>query len=56
MPFLNEEKTIHLANTSYNEDFTKAMTLGKTIVEHDENLKSIIVDIWEKLKKIIKNI
>ena len=52
MQFMKEENIINLANIPYNEEFTKAMTLGKTIVEHDENLKKIIVEIWEKLKKI----
>ncbi len=38
----------------YNENFTKAMTNAKTIVEFDNGeLKEIVTKSWEKIKTII---
>ncbi|MBU8891405.1 MAG: ATP-binding protein [Bacteroidales bacterium] len=51
--FLNEESVEHIASLPYNENFTKAMTFGKTIVEYDQDeLKDLIVSSWEKIKKL----
>ena len=51
--FLCHENIIHLANLPYDENFTKAMTQGKTIVEFDNgNLKELISESWEKIKNI----
>ncbi len=37
----------------YNEEFTKAMTLGLTIVEHDKGaLTAVLQDVWSQLQEI----
>lgn len=52
--FLKEENIVHISSLPYDETFTEAMTNGQTIVEFDENnLKEILTDSWEKVKKII---
>ena len=52
--FLADEDIDHLIDLPYNEDFTKAMTLGQTIVEYDnENLTSLLEQAWEKIKELI---
>ena len=51
--FLNDESIEHIANLPYDENFTKAMTFGKTIVEYDKGeLKDLIVNSWEKIKEL----
>ena len=51
--FLNDESIEHIANLPYDENFTKAMTFGKTIVEFDQGeLKDLIVSSWEKIKEL----
>lgn len=51
--FLKEENIDHLADLPYDENFTKAMTEGKTIVEFNEGeLKKIITECWNKVIKI----
>lgn len=51
--FLADEGIEHLADLPYDEDFTKAMTLGQTIVEYDnENLTSLLEQAWEKIKEL----
>lgn len=51
--FLCHENILHLANLPYEENFTKAMTQGKTIVEYDNgNLNELLTDSWEKIKNI----
>ena len=48
--FLEEENIIHLADLPYDESFTKAMTIGKTIVEFDSGeLKEKIENIWKDI-------
>ena len=48
--FLADEGIDHLIDLPYNEDFTKAMTLGKTMVEYkNENLNSLLEQAWEKI-------
>ncbi len=53
--FLKAENIIHIANLPYDESFTRAMVEGKTIVEtkkdKNNNLKSIIIDSWNKIKE-----
>ena len=49
--FMRKESITLLAEIPYNENFTKAMTMGKTIVEFDNIMKTIIVDSWEKIKQ-----
>lgn len=53
LEFLTEESIEYIASIPYDENFTKAMTLGKTIVEYDEGLlRDEIVNSWEKVKKL----
>ncbi len=51
--FLSKEDIVHIADLPYDENFTKAMTKGKTIVEFG---KSDISRIIEKSWELIKNI
>ncbi|OQY00329.1 MAG: (4Fe-4S)-binding protein [Bacteroidetes bacterium 4572_117] len=49
--FLREENIVHIANLPYDENFTKAMTLGQTIVEYSKNnLTKQLTESWEKIK------
>ena len=49
--FLEEEGIAHLGDLPYNEDFTKAMTQGQTIVEYEEDtLAPLLKESWEKIK------
>ena len=51
--FLADEGIVHLANLPYDEDFTKAMTLGQTIVEYEnENLTNLLKQAWERIKEL----
>jgi len=51
--FLEDERIDFIASIPYDENFTKAMTMGKTIVEYDSGkIKQILEDSWEKIKKI----
>ena len=51
--FLADEGIAHLADLPYDENFTKAMTLGQTIVEYDkENLTPLLEMAWEKIKQL----
>ncbi|MEA1986443.1 MAG: ATP-binding protein [Candidatus Marinimicrobia bacterium] len=53
--FLEEENIEFIADIPYDENFTKAMTNGKTIVEFDNGkLKEILEKSWEKIKKLTK--
>lgn len=48
--FLKEENIIHLADLPYDENFTKAMTHGQTIVNFDNGeLKEKIENIWKNI-------
>ncbi len=49
--FLKEEGIILLAEIPYEENFTRAMALGKTIVEYDKTLGGILREAWEKIKE-----
>lgn len=54
--FLKKENVVNIANLPYDETFTKAMTVGQTIVEYGENnLKNIIIESWNKIKQIVEN-
>ncbi len=56
MAFLIEEKIAHIASLPYDENFTKAMVEGKTIVEYDQgNLKELLAESWNKIKEIVRN-
>jgi len=51
--FLKEEKLELINEIPYDENFTKAMTMGKTIVEFDNgNIKQILEDSWKIIKEI----
>lgn len=53
MIFLSDNNIDHLGDLPYDEEFTKAMTEGKTIVEgQDSHLKNLITEMWQKIKEI----
>jgi len=50
--FLNDESITHIASLPYDENFTKAMTIGETIIEYDHGeLKHLLNRSWEKVKQ-----
>ncbi len=52
--FLQEESIIHIADLPYDEDFTKAMTNGQTIVEFsDGSLTNTIKESWKTILEIL---
>ncbi len=52
--FLEAENIVHIADLPYDEDFTKAMTEGKTITEYNESsLKETLKSSWKTLKGIV---
>ena len=52
--YLNAEDIILLAKIPYDESFTEAMTIAKTIVEYKNNdLSRIIKTSWNNLKEAI---
>jgi len=52
--FLKKENIVNIANLPYDEDFTKAMTNGQTIVEYSNaHLRELITDSWNKILEII---
>lgn len=54
LEFLKEEDITHLASLPYDENFTKAMTERKTIVEFDNGvIKEDINSSWNKIKNIL---
>ena len=51
-----KENIVHIANLPYDEDFTRAMTNGQTIVEYSNgHLSEMIADSWNKIKQIVNN-
>jgi MinD superfamily P-loop ATPase len=53
LQFLTENDIVHLTNLPYDENFTKAMVLGQTMVEYDHGkLKELLAESWEKVKKL----
>ena len=53
--FLKDESIEHIASIPYDENFTKAMTEGKSIVEYDNGeLRNKIVESWSKIKELVK--
>ncbi len=53
--FLVSEGIDHILNIPYDEDFTVAMTEGKTIVERDgTELQKMMTDSWTKIKQILE--
>ncbi len=52
--FLKSENIIHIANLPYDEDFTKAMTDGKTVTELDGSFPGKELQrSWETVKDVI---
>jgi MinD superfamily P-loop ATPase len=51
--FMKEEGIDLLAEIPYDENFTKAVTNGKTIVEWDESLKDIVSGSWDRINTIV---
>jgi MinD superfamily P-loop ATPase len=52
--FLKENNVQHIGNIDYDENFTKAMTEGKTIVEFDDqNLSNQITEYWNKILNLL---
>lgn len=49
--FLQEETIPLLAEIPYNEDFTKAMTAGKTVMEWDTPLRKTVEEIWSTIQQ-----
>ena len=51
--FLADEGIEHLVDLPYDEDFTRAMTLGQTIVEYDnQKLTNLLEQAWVKIKQL----
>lgn len=48
--FLASEDIVNLAEIPYDEEFTAAITHGKTIVEWDDNLAAIVGDCWQNIQ------
>ncbi|MBN2278982.1 MAG: ATP-binding protein [Candidatus Marinimicrobia bacterium] len=54
MEFLNRNSVKHIGNIDYNENFTKAMTEGKTIMEYsDKGLADKVQTLWNDILKIL---
>lgn len=54
LDFLKKENIVHISSLPYDETFTKAMTIGKTIVEiEDSEIKDLLEDSWQYIKEII---
>jgi len=52
--FLKQERIPLIGTLPYDENFTRAMVNGKTIIEYSENhLSEILNDSWNKIKQII---
>ena len=52
--FLKDEDIQLISEIPYDENFTKAMTMGKTIIEYDpDGIGKIIIKSWEKIKNLI---
>jgi MinD superfamily P-loop ATPase len=55
LQFLKEESITHISSLPYDESFTKAMTVGETIVEYDHaELKDLLEESWETVKQEVK--
>jgi MinD superfamily P-loop ATPase len=53
--FLGEEGIVHLADLPYDETFTEAMVMGRTIVEYREGvLKEKVSECWRSLIEIVQ--
>jgi len=51
--FLSHNNIVHIGNLPYDEAFTKAMTIGQTIIEYqDEDLAALLKANWEQIKQL----
>ncbi|MCK5209926.1 MAG: ATP-binding protein [Cyclobacteriaceae bacterium] len=54
--YLEEEGILHILSLPYDESFTQAMTIGKSIVEYEDNeLSQLVINSWEKIKQIVND-
>ncbi|MGM0531124.1 MAG: ATP-binding protein [Bacteroidota bacterium] len=53
--FIRKNDMDYLGHFSYNENFTKSMTQGETIVEYDAALKTELAKMWDKLIALLNN-
>jgi MinD superfamily P-loop ATPase len=51
--FLLDQKIDHLADIPYDIRFTQTMVQGKTIVEIDSPIRSVLESIWDKIQNIL---
>ena len=52
--FLKTENIVHIASLPYDETFTRAMTIGQTIVEYQEGeLKDMLTESWNRIRQIV---
>ena len=50
--YLNKERIKIIGYIPYDESFTKAMTVGKTIIEYNESeVSAPLSDMWKKIKQ-----
>lgn len=50
--FLQKESILHISSLPYDEAFTRAMTMGLTIIEYDNSrVKAILTESWQKIKE-----
>lgn len=53
--FLEQQDILHLVSLPYDENFSKAMKLNKTISEYDNGeIKKLLADSWNKIKILVK--
>ncbi|MCD4680196.1 MAG: ATP-binding protein [Bacteroidales bacterium] len=56
LDFLKKENIVHISSLPYDETFTKAMTIGKTIVEIEKSkIKELLEDSWQYIKELIND-
>jgi len=54
--FLKKENIAHISNLPYDDNFTKAMTVGQTIVEFDKGqLQTTLTESWNRIKQLTIN-
>jgi len=51
--FLKKNEIKVIAKIPFNDSFTKAMTLNKTIVEYDSEIKSLIIKLWTDITNLL---
>ena len=53
LEFLNKKNIILITTIPYDDSFTMAMTIGKTIVEYSSNIKKLLDKSWNQIKQIL---